>query len=88
VNVTNVSFVCEGIDQWHHILTIKKGKRYRGVCVRNAGDDEQMYEQAGQSQNVIGKLLSDVLSQTGYHGAHTNRKGKKAQNLIIGMSNL
>jgi hypothetical protein len=78
----------EGIDQQHHRLTIKKGKSYHEVCMRDAGDDEQMYEQAGQSWNVIRKLLSDVLSQTGYHGAHANRKGKKVQNLIIGMSHI
>jgi hypothetical protein len=69
----------EEIDQRHHTSTIKKGKIYRGLCMQNAGDEEQMYEQAGQTQNVIGKLLLDVLLQTGYHGAHAIRKEKKCR---------
>jgi hypothetical protein len=39
---------------------------------------------AGQSRNVIGKLLSDVLSQTGYHRAHANRKEKKCRSSSLG----
>jgi hypothetical protein len=33
----------------------------------------------GESWAGDGKLLLDVLSQTGCHGAHANRKGKSAE---------
>jgi hypothetical protein len=83
------AFLLEWNHHWHCSSTTKENKGYYcGVCVQNTGDSEQVYKQAGQSQNVIGKLLLNVLSQTGYHGAHTNKKGGEMQNLIIGMSHL
>jgi hypothetical protein len=45
--------------------------------MQNASDYKEIYPLMGESGAGIGKLLSDVLSQTGYHRAHTNRKEKK-----------
>jgi hypothetical protein len=47
--------------------------------MRNACDYKEVYPQTGESWAGAGKLLSDVLLQTDYHGAHATERGKKCR---------
>ncbi len=50
-----------------------------GVQMRNACDYKEVYPWTGESGAGIGKLLLDVLLQSGYHGAHANQNKKNAE---------
>jgi hypothetical protein len=69
----------EGPYKRYYPLSTKASKSNRGVQMWNTCDYTEVYPRTGESGAGVKKLLLDVLLQTGYHGAHANQKGKKAE---------